>query len=56
MNSTKQQAQSPMPPTGKPADQLRSITTQAWDQRIMSNMKRMAQDEAYRQEIAKKQS
>jgi len=36
------------------AEQRRLDETHAWDERIMRNMQRMARDEKYRMEIAKK--
>ena len=44
---------SPTPATNRPSETSLSAETNAWLATINKNMKRMSEDEAYRQEIAK---
>jgi hypothetical protein len=45
-----------MSPIGKLAEKCRANEEKAWEARIMGSMKRMTEDEPYRQEIAQKLS
>ncbi len=44
------------PPMVKPQDKPPSVPLDAWSQTVMANMKRMADDEAYRTLIAQRLS
>lgn len=48
------QTPSPMPASDKPADPLPLESTDAWLKRAIKTMDRMARDEEYRKEIAKR--
>lgn len=50
------QAASPLPPIAKPSVSLPSALDEEWMAAVLLNMKRMATDEAYRLEIAKRLS
>ena len=54
MSCPEPQTPSPMPASDKPADPLPLESTDAWLKRAIKTMDRMARDEEYRKEIAKR--